>query len=227
MASTLTPEQAKAFYDRFGAKQDRQGFYENPARRDLIAQADFETAAAVFEFGCGTGDFAARLLAEHLPPRCAYTAVDISDTMVRLARARLAPWRDRARADRSSGSTTLEAADGAFDRFVSTYVLDLLSDEDIRGLLAEAHRILAPGGRLCLAGLTHGAGPIASLVSGLWQAFFALRPALLGGCRPIALCGYLAPDRWRIEYRNVRTAFGISSEVVVAARLDRKAGRRE
>ena len=227
MAPTLTPQQAKAFYDSFGVKQDRQGFYENPARRDLIAQADFETAAAVFEFGCGTGDFAARLLAEHLPRQCSYTAVDISDTMVRLARARLAPWRDRARVDRSSGSTTLEAADGAFDRFVSTYVLDLLSDEDIRGLLAAAHRILSPGGRLCLAGLTHGAGPIASLVSGIWEALFAARPALLGGCRPIALCGYLDPDRWRIEHRSVRTAFGISSEVLVGARLDRETGLQE
>ncbi len=225
MGAMLSRDEARRFYDRFGAKQDRQGFYETPARRDLIADAGFETAAAVFEFGCGTGDFAARLLAEHLPRQCSYTAVDISDTMVRLARKRLEPWRGRARVDRSSGSVTLEAADGAFDHFVSTYVLDLLSDEDIRGLLAEAHRILSPKGRLCLVSLTQGAGPFASLVTGLWTSLFALRPALLGGCRPIELRGYLDPDRWCIEHRNVRTAFGISSEVVVAARLDRAAGK--
>jgi len=221
--STLTPEQAKAFYDRFGAWQDWQGFYENPARRDLIARADFETAAAVFEFGCGTGDFAARLLAGHLPPRCTYTAVDISSTMVRLAGERLAPWRDRVRVDRPSGSMTLEADGGAFDRFVATYVLDLLSDEDIRDLLVEANRILSPGGRLCLVSLTRGAGAVATLVTGSWTALFALRPALLGGCRPIALCSYIDPDLWRIEYRRVRTAFGLSSEVVVGSR--REAGR--
>jgi ubiquinone/menaquinone biosynthesis C-methylase UbiE len=218
MASTLTPERAKAFYDRFGAKQDSQGFYENPARHDMIAHADFATAAAVFEFGCGTGAFAARLLGDHLPPRCTYTAVDISETMVGLARERLAPWRDRARVDQSSGSMNLEAEDGAFDRFVATYVFDLLSDEDIRELLCEAHRILAPGGRLCVAGLTNGVGRLAGLVSGLWKALFALRPALLGGCRPIALHDYLDSDRWRIEHRNVLTAYGISSEVLVAAR---------
>ena len=177
----------------------------------------------MFEFGCGTGKFAAQLLAENLPPRCSYTTVDISGTMVRLARERLAPWRDRTRVDRSSGSMTLEADDGAFDHFVSTYVLDLLSDEDIRCLLAEAHRVLAPGGRLCLVGLTRGAGPVASLVTGLWEWVHARRPALLGGCRPIALRDYLDPGLWRIEYRGVRTAFGLSSEVVVGSR--REAGR--
>jgi ubiquinone/menaquinone biosynthesis C-methylase UbiE len=220
VASTLTPKQAKAFYDRFGAKQDWQGFYENPARSDLVAHADFGTAGAVFEFGCGTGEFAARLLAEHLPPRCSYTAVDISETMVRLARARLAPWSDRARVDRSSGSMILEAEDGAFDRFVSNYVLDLLSDADIRGLLAEAHRILSPGGRLCIAGLTRGTAPVASLVTRLWETLYAWRPALLGGCRPIDLRDYLDPGRWRIEHRNVCTAFGISSEVLVGSRRE-------
>jgi ubiquinone/menaquinone biosynthesis C-methylase UbiE len=219
VASTLTPEQAKAFYDRFGAKQDWQGFYENPARRDLIAHADFGSATSVYEFGCGTGDFAARLLAEHLPPRCSYTAIDISETMVRLARTHLEPWRDRARVDRSSGSMALEAADGAFDRFVSTYVLDLLSDEDIRGLLAEAHRILSPGGRLCLAGLARGTGPIASLVTRMWETLHAWRPALVGGCRPIDLRDYLDPGRWTIEHRAIKTAFGIASEVMVARRL--------
>src|SRR5260221_3129440 len=53
--SVLTHGQARAFYDWMGAKQDWQAFYEKRATRDLIAHASFETAQAVFEFGCGTG----------------------------------------------------------------------------------------------------------------------------------------------------------------------------
>ena len=219
MAPILTPKEAKAFYDRLGARQDWQGFYENPARRDLVAHAGFETAAAVFEFGCGTGRFAAQLLGDHLPGHCSYAAVDVSGTMVGLARRHLAPWRDRARVDQASGSMKLDAADGAFDRFVTTYVLDLLSDADIQELLAEAHRVLGPDGRLCLVGLTHGRGAVTSLLSRLWMWLHARRPALLGGCRPIALGSYLDPGHWRIAHHRVCTAFAISSEVVVAYRV--------
>jgi hypothetical protein len=34
--ATLTHAEARAFYDRFGAKQDAQAFYEGRAVRDLI-----------------------------------------------------------------------------------------------------------------------------------------------------------------------------------------------
>ena len=49
--SVLTHEQAQAFYNRMGAKQDWQAFYEAIATNDLIAHASFETAQSVFEFG--------------------------------------------------------------------------------------------------------------------------------------------------------------------------------
>ena len=46
----------------------------------------------MFEFGCGTGRLAERLLHDHLPEQAIYTAVDISNTMFRLTRERLAQW---------------------------------------------------------------------------------------------------------------------------------------
>ena len=63
----LSPAQAKRFYDRLGPAQDWQGFFENPAINELIAHAALESARSVFEFGCGTGALAARLLQQHLP----------------------------------------------------------------------------------------------------------------------------------------------------------------
>ena len=61
----LTHQQAKAFYDRLGSKQDLQAFYEVPVTNNLIAHAALEQAQSVFEFGCGTGAFAERVLAHH------------------------------------------------------------------------------------------------------------------------------------------------------------------
>ncbi|HJN04158.1 MAG TPA: class I SAM-dependent methyltransferase, partial [Alphaproteobacteria bacterium] len=44
------------------------------------------------------------------------------------------------------GSVRLEAPDGAYDRFVSAYVLDLLSEDDITLLIGEARRVLGTEG---------------------------------------------------------------------------------
>src|SRR5260370_16351157 len=90
--SVLTHGQAQAFYNRMGAKQDWQAFYEKRATRDLIAHASFETAQAVFEFGCGTGAFAERLLALHLEPSARYVAVDSSTTIIPLPPPRPPPF---------------------------------------------------------------------------------------------------------------------------------------
>src|SRR5258708_14970723 len=212
----LTHEQAQAFYNRMGAKQDWQAFYEKRATRDLIAHASFETAQAVFEFGCGTGAFAERLLALHLEPSARYVAVDSSTTMIRLAQARLARFGSRVTVEQTDGSLQFEAASSSYDRFVSTYVADLLSASDITALLAEAHRLLMPEGRLCLVSLTHGTRWLSRLLTGLWTGIHRLTPTLVGGCRPLDLGVLLPASIFHLEYVHVGTAFGIPSEVIVA-----------
>lgn len=219
MERTLTTEEARAFYDRFGSRQDTQSFYEDRGTTALIAHAAFNEASAVFEFGCGTGRFAERLLAGILAPSCRYVGVDISSTMVGLAGKRLERWAAQAEVRLSGSSMALSEPDRRFDRFVSNYTLDLLSTDDIRALLAEAYRVLAEDGKLCLVSLTPGQRYLTQLVSRLWQQVHRIRPALVGGCRPINLLDYLPASQWRITNREVVTSFGISSEVVVASRL--------
>jgi len=214
---TLSAIEARAYYDRFGAKQDSQGFYEDPALDDLIAHAGFETAQRLFEFGCGTGKLAQRLLSGHLPDSATYLGCDVSPTMVEFATRRLAPYRERARALQSDGAARLPLADHSVDRVVSSYVLDLLSEPDVAQFFAEAHRVLETGGRLCLVSLTEGVNPPSRIVAGLWMRVFRWHPAWVGGCRPIRLERCVDAARWRTEYRAVKTAFGVPSEVLVLA----------
>jgi len=214
----LTHGQARAFYDWMGAKQDWQAFYEERAAQDLVAQAVFENAQAVFEFGCGTGAFAERLLASHLEPSARYVAVDSSTTMIRLAQARLARFGSRVTVKQTDGSLQFEAASGSYDRLVSTYVADLLSASDITVLLSEAHRLLMPEGYLCLVSLTHGTRWLSRLVTALWIGVHRLQPSLVGGCRPLELHALLPATCWHLEYVNTVTAFGIPSEIIVAKR---------
>jgi len=214
----LSHDEARRFYDRFGAKQDAQAFYERPALERLIAQLRLPEARAVVEFGCGTGRLAAGLLGDQLSPECRYLGLDVSATMAGLARARVAPFGVRAEILQTEGEPRIDAPDGAFDRFLSTYVLDLLPEREIRMLLDEAHRVLAPRGLLGVASLTHGGHGLPGAMSWLWERAHRLRPALVGGCRPIALEAYLSERGWKVQHRSVVSPYAIPSEVVVAER---------
>jgi cyclopropane fatty-acyl-phospholipid synthase-like methyltransferase len=214
-ARVLTHEQAQAFYNRMGAKQDWQAFYEAKATSDLVTHASFETAQAVFEFGCGTGAFAERLLAARLSPEARYVAVDSSPTMIRLAQARLARFGSRVEIQQTDGTLQFEAASGSYDRFVSTYVADLLSASDLAALFSEAHRLLMPEGRLCLVSLTTGTSLFSRLVTSAWARLHRFSPILVGGCRPLELQTLLEGSCWQLEYVQTVVAFGIPSEIVI------------
>ena len=118
-----------------------------------------------------------------------------------------------------TGEIRFPLEDGAADRVVSCYVLDLLSGEDTRHYFAEAHRVLRPGGYACLASLGHGVGWVSRWVSWLWSRVFAMKPSLVGGCRPVDLDGFIDVTHWRLVYRHTLTPFGVPSEVRILERI--------
>jgi ubiquinone/menaquinone biosynthesis C-methylase UbiE len=215
----LTHEQARRVYDRIGARQDTQAFYEDRATEILIAHAELGSARSVLEFGCGTGRFATRLLSRHLAPDASYRALDSSPRMVELARARLEVFGTRAQVVLTDGFPPAAEPAGSRDRFVSNFVLDLLSEDDIAAVLRDAHRILEPAGLLCLSSLSVGTGGFSRFMARVWSTVHALSPALVGGCRPLDLRAWIAPERWRVRHHAALAPFGVPSEVVVAERL--------
>lgn len=212
---TLTPDEARSFYDHLGRKLDWHAFYENPAMDELIAHLELSRASHVLEFGCGTGRLAEKLFS-NLPESARYWGLDISRTMVELTRARLEPFGERAEVHQSDGGPRLRVETGAFDRLVSTYVLDLLSDDDIAAFLEEAHRLLAPGGLMGLVSLTHGYTTSAQLLEHLWVGLHRLNPAWVGGCRPLRLSEHLPAGGWKVSYHRVVTSYFVSSEILIA-----------
>jgi len=169
----------------------------------------------VFELGCGTGRLAEKLFDHHLPADAMYVGVDISETMADLSRTRLQRFHGRAQVLLVDGSRPLPGSDGTFDRFVSTYVFDLLSPEDSAVMLEGARRLLGPDGLLCVVSLAHGRTRATRLISSAWAAIWSRVPVAVGGCRPIDLCQLL--QGWRIEHRALISAWGLTSEVVIAS----------
>lgn len=215
----MSKEKIRSFYDRLGAKQDWQRFYEGPAVRDLLAHGAFEKARTIFELGCGTGVLAETLLSRYLSKEATYLCFDISSTMVSLAKTRLNKYGPQAEIRLTKGSLMLPLPDSRFDRFISNYVLDLLSREDIEVVMHEAHRVLEPEGRLCLISLTYGNTLASQLVIWLWKRIFGIHPSLVGGCRPVKLLDFISEKMWKVFHHNLVTTFGIPSEVIIARKL--------
>jgi SAM-dependent methyltransferase len=212
----LTRQQARDFYDRFGRRQDRQAWYEGAPLERLREIGDFGSAEAVVEFGCGTGRFAESLLEDDLPQNGTYIGFDLSETMVQLTRKRLVPYGSRASVIRTDGRPRVPLPPTSCDRFVSTYVLDLLSNQDISRTLAQAWKVLRPSGLLCLTGLTYGTTFLSRWVVACWLAIHSLRPSLVGGCRPISLTDFLGPASWKVLYSTTVVSWGVPSEVLIA-----------
>lgn len=215
---TLTHEEARRLYDRIGSRQDTQAFYEDRANDRLVRHARLGEASSVFEFGCGTGRFAQRLLTEHLNPDARYCGFDLSPTMVRLAQQRLAPFSPRAEVVLTKGELPIDRPSESIDRFLSTFVFDLLPEEEIDTVVHEAHRMLEPSGLICLSSLSTGSGAASRIVAAVWSRIHALHPALVGGCRPLDLLAHLPAAQWKVHQHDRLAPFGLPLETIVAER---------
>lgn len=215
----LDARAARRVYDRIGRFLDTQRVYEDVATESLTRAAHFERSTSVFELGCGTGRYAARLLATELPPTSTYMGVDVSPKMVSLSRSRLAPWFPRARVELLEPPALVLPADtGTVDRFVATYVFDLLSPEDAQALLGEAARLLRSDGLLGVVSLTNGKTTTSRILSSGMEAIAKRWPGLLGGCQPINLPDLLSGPAWSITHFELTAKFAVPSQVVIARR---------
>jgi SAM-dependent methyltransferase len=136
----------------------------NPAWRAFTARAVIpwvfgseELAGEVLEIGTGAGANAAALLRRH--PQARVTATDVDPAMLDSARARLAPFGDRARVA-PGDARALDFGDDSFDVVVSLLMLHHVGDRP--SALAEGARVLRQRGRLLGYDLTRS-GPAAWL----------------------------------------------------------------
>ncbi len=213
---------ARRVYDRIGRFQDSQRVYEDAATRRLTHRTALDRCSSVFELGCGTGRYAAELLATVFPSDATYVGMDVSPRMATLARNRLAPWSDRADVGLlDPPALALPGDTRSFDRFLAVYVFDLLSNEDAERLVSEAARLLMPGGVLGVVSLTNGTSTPSRLVSSRWAAVANRWPRLVGGCRPIDGRALVEGPDWSIEHDEVTVKLAVPSQVIIARRIGR------
>lgn len=176
---------ASESFRRQGADWDEMRALDLPAgevEAALLSLLPETGLGRVLDIGTGTG----RLL-ELLAPRVAVgLGVDASRAMLALARARLSRADLAHCAVRQADMYRLPLPDRAYDLVVLQMVLHYA--EDPAAALAEAARVLAPGGRLIVVDLAaHDRADLAQRLAHRWPGFTdaALRGLLRGaGLRP-------------------------------------------
>ena len=122
----------------------------------LLDAARIRPGDRVLEIGCGTGNLA--LLVKREIPNAEVTGLDPDPRALERA-ARKARRRGVAlRLDRGFAGA-LPYADASFDVVLSAFMFHHLPETEQEGMLAEARRVLAPGGRLELLDFGGAAEP--------------------------------------------------------------------
>jgi ubiquinone/menaquinone biosynthesis C-methylase UbiE len=145
-------ERVRAFFDRSAASYDGwMGPFDRVLLGDGRARLCARARGRTLEVAVGTG-----LNLPFYPPDVQLTSVDVSPAMLAIARER-AQVLGRDADLRVGDAEALAFPDGSFDTVVFTLSLCTIPDE--RRALAEAHRVLRPGGQLLL--LEHVRSPVA------------------------------------------------------------------
>jgi arsenite methyltransferase len=128
-----------------------EAVYRTP---DVIAQRDAirkmlapRPREHVLDIGSGPG-FLAMEIAKDVGPEGIVHGVDISESMIAIARRREPATESAPLQFQLADARTLPFPDASFDAAVSTQVFEYI--DDVPAALAEAHRVLTPGGRLLL-----------------------------------------------------------------------------
>ncbi|HTM21680.1 MAG TPA: class I SAM-dependent methyltransferase [Kofleriaceae bacterium] len=122
-----------------------------PQERPLIDAYQLPRGATVLDVGCGTGEWAARLL-EHRPD-LSLLGIDLDEAHLERARARCADHGERARFQRGD-AFALPVDDGACDLVACRHMVQAVPD--VPTLIDELRRVTRPGGRLHILAEDYG-----------------------------------------------------------------------
>ena len=183
---------------------------ESRAAAHALEAANFRPGDSVLEVAVGTGLIFSRPVQLDGPRRC--IGIEPAEAMLRRARRRLGPQLKEHTALCQADARQIPFPYETFDVIVNCYMLDLLSESDILKVLREFRRILKPSGRLVLLVMA----PQCWLVQGIWMFLYALSPALVGGCRPVPLPGFLTTEGWLIQRSEQISQDGFRSQLILA-----------
>ena len=153
-----------------------------------LKMADIKNGEKVLDIGFGTGWVLERMVPQVGKEHTTY-GLDYSEGMKRVALENLKKKQLDTSVDLATANIkAMPYEDDTFDLVFISFVLDLLPQEDISKALAEAKRVVKPGGRLIIVSMTKQGGGIYRAARWLYEWMYYKWPTILGyrtSCRPL------------------------------------------
>ena len=150
-----TKEQTRAFYNKISHVYDLLSERsEAPMRKAGMELLKAKPGESVLEIGFGTGHTLVSL-AKAVGPKGRVFGLDLSDKMARLTKENLtkAGLMERARI-RCGDAAQLPYLTGSMDGVFMSFTLELFDTPEIPKVLMECQRVLRPGGRIVVVGMS-------------------------------------------------------------------------
>ena len=174
------------FYNRIANAYDMiADANERAARQSGVRALQLKPGEAVLELGFGTGNEVLDL-AELVGPTGRVAGIDISSGMLTVANRKLAAAASKTPIELQVGDArTLPYPAAQFDAVYTSFTLELFPEADIPVVLAEARRVLKPGGRIGVVSMaTVRAGHKSSSLEHIYIWMHRHFPHIVD-CRPI------------------------------------------
>lgn len=202
-------QQSSAWYDTLAPYYDALvDPFQGRLRRQGTDALGVSAGDRALDVGCGTGRGVTRLAGAVGDDGLA-VGVDVASKMCQRTRER-SGWHSAGVV--CGDALSLPFGTDSFDAVLVSFTLELFEDSRQTVLLEEIHRVLTPGGRLCVVAPTTAASDVvAPLYARLNDAF----PRLVDS-RPVDVSGVLADAGFDICRRRIDSAPVVPVELVVA-----------
>jgi ubiquinone/menaquinone biosynthesis C-methylase UbiE len=207
--ATIEKNRVADIYRRIAPTYDLWAWLtESKARDRCLELAAIQDGEDVLEVAVGTGLAFERILQSN--PSGRNEGIDLTEAMLARAKKKAARLGTNNYRLRLGDAYALDFPNDRFDVLINNYMFDLLPQKDFPVLLAEFKRVLRPGGRLVIVGMTEGE----RWFNGLWERIYRFNPALLGGCRGVSLSPYLEAGGFKRTRREYLSQMTFPSEIV-------------
>ena len=209
-------DQTRAFYNKISRVYDLLSERsEAPMRRAGLELLRARAGENVLEIGFGTGHSLVAL-AKAVGPKGTVFGLDLSDRMLQRAKVNLAKFNLLRRARlRCADATQLPYEADSMDAVFMSFTLELFDTPEIPKVLRECKRVLRPGGRIVVVGMSKDAkhDPLVGVFEWTHEHF----PNFLD-CRPIYVRKALEKAGFKIESALMKHMW-IPVEIVRGAKV--------